>query len=404
MQNYDFMGAFEEYMRAYQATADDHAPQLETLSGDDLLMKSARALQMAEGWRAQVGTWEKLGNTLGRQLDKTDSTQRAGDTVPEEVTKLQSAILAAYETPGGRELFSQFNVISDLEWALLDKCPDNCSSGCLDRRRQAWAYEWAAETAAATGNLADAARLFRRAGWAWEKALHYGRAGGQAESDVDTPESEKRLERAAACYTRAAANAAQTTRRATRNMIATRPWCPACQRDKTSEKEDECSHSSAIDKAGVPKEDWPATDVERLLRVWQGVAAIRRSQDREHHISGTCAARRARGLRRLVPRCRQRRSPAFQQPIPPLVVQAMSYTRHTSQTLRSPRSPASTISAFCSGVNCRYLRFWLIHPPLGDRATILSQALRRGCQPARSVRVRSARPSSPPARAGRGER
>ncbi len=125
-----------------------------------------------------------------------------------------------------------------------------------------------------------------------------GRAGGQAESDVDTPESEKRLERAAACYTRAAANAAQTTRRATRNMIATRPWCPACQRDKTSEKEDECSHSSAIDRAGVPKEDWPATDVERLLRVWQGVAAIRRSQDREHHLSGAgLSIRRLTALR-----------------------------------------------------------------------------------------------------------
>ncbi|MGY1669934.1 hypothetical protein [Geodermatophilus sp. SYSU D00710] len=277
MRSYDFQGAFEEYMRAYRDSTQAGPPDIRTMSGDDLLMKSARAMQMADNWRAQVGTWERLGNSLGRRLEEEDSTSSKG------------ASSDAYETPVGRELFGQFNVISDREWAELDDCPDECGSGCIDRRKQAWAYEWAAETAAATANPADAARLFRRAGWAWEKALHYGMARVPAQSDTDAPrgqeasskapESEKRLERAAACYTRAAANAARTTRRATRTMIATRPWCPACQRDKTTENG--CPRNHADATVLLPEEDRPATDVDRLLRVWQGIAKIRQTRSRE---------------------------------------------------------------------------------------------------------------------------
>src|SRR3974377_482972 len=40
----------------------------------------------------------------------------------------------------------------------------------------------------------------------------------------------------------------------------------------------------------------------------------------------------------------------------------MPCSRHTSRTLRSPHSPANTISSFCSGVNVQYLRFSLINP------------------------------------------
>lgn len=289
-------------MRAHRDDTERRPPDLRTMSGDDLLMKSARAMQMAENWRAQVGTWERLGNSVGHRLDNGDAPPTEG-TVPDP-----------YETPVGRELFSQFNVISDREWAELDECPPDCHAGCVDRRRQAYAYEWAAETAAATSNSADAARLFRRAGWAWEKALHYGATPVPTRAEADGPEgsetagesaeSEKRLERAAACYSRAAANAARTTRRATRAMISTRPWCPACQRDKTTESG--CRHGDWHAMAGAPEEDRPGTDVDRLRRVWRRIAEIRRASDPENADGGVKPQAPPGGRPAAAPRRRDR--------------------------------------------------------------------------------------------------
>ncbi|MGH3159159.1 MAG: hypothetical protein ACRDNF_21660 [Streptosporangiaceae bacterium] len=252
MRGYRFEEAFRRFLLVHDRRRRRDSP--------DALMHAARALQMSETWRAQAGAWEALGNEIGQRMG-TDELAGAG----------------LYGYPPGREFVGRFYVISDREWARIESpCPDGCANQCSLRQKQAYAFEWAADGAASSTNSADAARLFRRAGWAWEKALHYGKPGrGEGIIDPALFPSSRCLRRAARCYAEAAFNAVLTFRPATRSMITERRWCPACVLDKTSESN--CQH-----RQGGPvtptAEDLPQTDVERLCRCWLKIAAIERRQ------------------------------------------------------------------------------------------------------------------------------
>ena len=150
VSDYRFEEAFRRFLLAY-----------DRCGSSDALMYAARALQMSETWRAQAGVWEALGNEIGQRMDADG---------------LAGARLYSY--PSGRQFVGRFYVISDAEWARIDSpCPDECTNKCGMRQKQAYAFEWAADGAASSANYADAARLYRRAGWAWEKAIHYGKPG-----------------------------------------------------------------------------------------------------------------------------------------------------------------------------------------------------------------------------------
>lgn len=239
--SYQFGDSFQQHMLEYWA----QAPR----GRSESLMQAARDMQMAENWRAQAGTWERLGNELGSVLE-SGKDQWLRDVL--------------YSYPKGREFFGQFYVISDIEWdSIKPRCPKKCRDQCADRQKQAYAYEWAAEAAAAASNAGDAARLFRRAGWAWEKTTHYMASGQEGSIEVD------RYRRAAKCYAEASANASRTSRYSTRQMIVYRRWCPACLRDK--KREDKCEHDdhmAVLDR----HPDTPATDIERLHRCWLIIA------------------------------------------------------------------------------------------------------------------------------------
>ena len=179
--------------------------------------------------------------------------------------------------PPGREFVGRFYVISDAEWARIDSpCPDGCMNKCSMRQKQAYAYEWAADGAASSANYADAARLYRRAGWAWEKAIHYGKPGlGEGAADPAMFPSSRCLRRAARCYAQAAFNAVLTPRPAPWAMITEHRWCSACVLDKT--RETNCPHQETS-WPQPPAEDVPQTDVERLRRCWGDIAKIERQQ------------------------------------------------------------------------------------------------------------------------------
>lgn len=219
-------------------------------------MQAARALQMSETWRAQAGVWESLGNEIGQQMG-ADSLADAG----------------LYSYPSGREFVGRFYVISDAEWARIDSpCPDGCTNKCSMRQKQAYAFEWAADGAESSANHADAARLYRRAGWAWEKAIHYGKPGlGEGTADPAMFPSSRCLRRAVRCYAQAAFSAMLTPRPA-RTLITERQWCPACVLDKT--RETSCAHQEISAEKLPAAEDVPQTDVERLRRCWAEIAAI----------------------------------------------------------------------------------------------------------------------------------
>jgi hypothetical protein len=245
---------FEEAFRRFLLAHDRRGGR----GSSDALMHAARALQMSETWRAQAGVWEALGNEIGQQMD-TDGLADAG----------------LYQYPPGREFVGRFYVISDAEWARIDSpCPGGCADKCSLRQKQAYAFEWAADGAASSANHADAARLYRRAGWAWEKAIHYGKPGlGQGPVDPAMFPSSRCLRRAARCYAQAAFSAVLTPRPAPRAMITGRAWCPACVLDKT--REISCGHQE-INSAAQRVEDKPQTDVERLSRCWREIATIER--------------------------------------------------------------------------------------------------------------------------------
>ena len=246
---------FEEAFRRFLLAHDRHGRR----SRDDDLMRAARALQMSETWRAQAGVWEALGNEIGQRM-RTDGLAGAG----------------LYSYPPGREFVGRFYVISDKEWARIDSpCPGRCTSKCSMRQKQAWSFEWAADAAASSANHDEAARLYRRAGWAWEKAIHYGRPGlGQGPADPAMFPDSRHLRRAARCYAQAAFSAVLNPRPAPRAMIIHRPWCPACVLDKTRELS--CTHDGASAAQPPAPEDIPQTDVERLRRCWAAIAAIGR--------------------------------------------------------------------------------------------------------------------------------
>src|SRR4051794_40569723 len=134
-REYHFQAAFAEYLKSHREPGTATNYKLSPMQGDNLLMKAARAMQMAENWRAQAGTWEMLGDALGRSLDAETPLSARSDP---------------YAVRSGRELFRQFHVIGDREWEDMKQCPSQCESACGDRRKQASAYEWAAESAQAS--------------------------------------------------------------------------------------------------------------------------------------------------------------------------------------------------------------------------------------------------------------
>jgi hypothetical protein len=143
------------------------------------------------------------------------------------------------------------------------------------RQKQAYAFEWAADAAASSANYADAARLYRRAGWAWEKAIHYGKPGlGEGTPDPAMFPHSRCLRRAVRCYAQAAFNAVLTPRPAPQTMITDRLWCPACVLDKARELN--CPHGEVTSMKSPAPEDGPQTDIERLRRCWAAIAAIER--------------------------------------------------------------------------------------------------------------------------------
>ena len=230
-RSFAFWSAARWYREAARRAVDD--PERAAFAR----MRAARALQKAENWRTQTAGWESLGDAIGLQI-------AAASAAPEADFKQR------YRPDAGRELASEFGVISDAEWHALRTKHETLED--VRRHHQAWAYEWAAEVAAANREFVVAARLFRRAGVSWEKSKR---------TDL--------WRRAANCYFQAALAAAQTARHATRRGIHACAWCPSCLRDKSTE--DRCTHDGQperLDAGGEGK----GTDLQRLSRCWIEVA------------------------------------------------------------------------------------------------------------------------------------
>ena len=218
----------------------------------EAIMRSARALQMSDGWRAEAGHWEWLGNTLGLQADKGE--------VPESVLKNR------YGDTRGRKRYAPFYVMSDEEWRRPVTAHTYRTDKDLARHRQAVAYQWAGERAATAGQHDEAARLYRRAGICWERSAH--------------PHN---LQRAAACYYRAAMSASQSWRYQTRRRVFD-GWCPSCLRDKT--REDDCGSPQDGHEALADATSRHLGDIERLVACARRLLdstdpATRRQQFRE---------------------------------------------------------------------------------------------------------------------------
>lgn len=197
----------------------------------EAIMRSARALQMGDGWRAEAGHWEWLGNVLGRQTDEGQ--------VPEGV------LLNRYGATRGRERFAPFYVMSDEEWCQPIAAHTYATEVELARHRQAAAYQWAGECAAAAGQHDEATRLYRRAGSCWEGSSH--------------PHNHQR---AAACYYRAAMSASQSWRYQTRRRLFD-GWCPSCLRDKA--REEACGSPPDGHETPGDGNQRPTGDIDRLV-------------------------------------------------------------------------------------------------------------------------------------------
>lgn len=235
-----------------------------------LLMRSARALQKAENWRTQAASWEMLGNRLGAQL-------------PSDVGADERR--ARYVVPADRKSVAGFYVISEQEWTTPPG-QDYDDAAAIQRHHQAQAYQWAAECAQADLQFSEAARLFRKAGVAWQAS-----------------ERKQKDRRAADCYWQAALSAAQSSRFATRSMIRSRHWCPSCLRDKSSEDGCQCRDHDRPDL----KHDGEGSgsDLERLRQCWNsylksfGVSSTARpDQKRELRDGFTTACAQIAGIQR----------------------------------------------------------------------------------------------------------
>lgn len=230
-------GAFDFWSAArwYRAAAERSAQSGDVDCAALQRMRSARALEKGEHWRTQSASWELLGNELGAHLahDKLERDDR-------------------YGIEKDREDVAGFYVISDDEWTELPDQTYNGTSPLGLRHHQAQAYQWAAECALAQLQFADAARLFRRAGVAWQASKRT-----------------RQFRRAADCYYQAAVAAAQSSRIPTRLMICDKRWCPSCLRDKRSEEKCTRGANSALEKCG----EGEGTDLERLQQCWDCAAA-----------------------------------------------------------------------------------------------------------------------------------
>lgn len=237
----------------------------------ELWMRAARAREMSESWRAEAGTWEWLGNLLGRAV--MDSNR--------DVTKTR------YEYAHHRQAVARFYTISDSEWENPRRRDDDPYDDPHSKRlhRRAWAFTWAAAGARAHSEFAAAARLYRRAGVSWEKSHNAARH-----------------RRAASCYYEAGLCAAQTGRFETRSMILG-GWCPSCLREhRTEETCPDNEHALREEERGP--EERVESDVQRLIRCWASVSEAeghpgRRDlhEESDRHLAGIQRALAASGAR-----------------------------------------------------------------------------------------------------------
>jgi hypothetical protein len=247
-----YAAAYHSYFEAAEAMED-----LDKRSF--VMMQGVRCLQKNASWRALSASWEFLGSDLGRTLDANEpqgpelydgGATGDGDDV--------DGRLAA------RRADSRFFVISDWQWLNPeisgDGLEDSARLDAYRRQRQAWAYEWAAEEASTGSQFADAARLYRRAGVAWERSRR--------------PD---RWARAASCYHSAALSATRTAWLATRRMIVG-GWCAWCVREKDTEsvcpvdcgdRRERYDPAAQLPLDGYPISSQCHSDIERIAYCWR---------------------------------------------------------------------------------------------------------------------------------------
>lgn len=116
------------------------------------LMRAASCKERSQNWRQQSGLWERLAYELAKST---------GWKFPERMESFR----ARHLEPGQLGIF---HIISYDEWmrpasALVQLTKGQEEIG-LRRLQRAWAYQWGAEEAEASGRLTHAARLWRLAG------------------------------------------------------------------------------------------------------------------------------------------------------------------------------------------------------------------------------------------------
>lgn len=116
------------------------------------LMRAASCKERAQNWRQQSGLWERLAYELAKST---------GWKFPDRMESFRSRHLE----PGQLGIF---HIISYDEWMrpaseLVHLVKGKEELG-LRRLQRAWAYQWGAEEAEASGRLTHAARLWRLAG------------------------------------------------------------------------------------------------------------------------------------------------------------------------------------------------------------------------------------------------
>lgn len=228
-RNFNFRQAFHHFVAAADELPAD-AQHVDRRA--QLLHCAARCLEMREPWRAVAGSWEWLGNLLGATIDAANG---------------EPWVANRYKVPSPAIPHEFFYVASDDQWErpaggiYVDKDHER-------RHRRASSYEWGANHALAGGQHADAARLYRRAGVAWEQS-----------------ERPDRLKRAQECYYRAAMSASETGRVETNRGIL-EPWCAGCLREKSQEercaKQNHPSHFLDDSQPGEGAE----SDLQRIKR------------------------------------------------------------------------------------------------------------------------------------------
>lgn len=115
------------------------------------LMRAASCKERAQNWRQQSGLWERLAYELAKST---------GWEFPDQMESFRGHL-----EPGQLGIF---HVISYHEWKsptsdLVHLVKGQEEIG-LRRLQRAWAYQWGAEEAEASGRLTHAARLWRLAG------------------------------------------------------------------------------------------------------------------------------------------------------------------------------------------------------------------------------------------------